>query len=41
MGWNTVANWMAEPFQYLLKTSEVGTLGKVFFSNTQNPKIVC
>ena len=29
------------PLQYLLNTSEVGTLEKLFFSNTQNPKIVC
>ena len=27
--------------QYLLNTSKVGSLEKVFFSNRQNPKIVC
>ena len=41
MGWNTVAIWMAAPLQYLLNTLKVGTLEKVFFSNTHNPKTVC
>ena len=27
--------------QYLLNTSKVGSLEKVFFSNRQNPKTVC
>ena len=31
---------MAAPFQYLLNTLKVGTLEKLFFSNTQNPKVI-
>ena len=41
MGWDTVAILMAAPLQFLLNTSKVGMLEKVFFSNTQNPKTVC
>ena len=41
MGRNTVAISMTAPLQYLLNTLKVGTLEKVFFSNTQNPKTVC
>ena len=41
MGRNTVAISMIAPLQYLLNTLKVGTLEKVFFSNTPNPKTVC
>ena len=34
-------NQNGAPFQYLLNTCKEGTLEKVFFSNTQNPKTVC
>ena len=32
---------MGAPFQYLLNALQVGSLEKVSYSNTQNPKTVC
>ena len=40
MGQNTVAIWMAAAVQYSLITVKVVALGKVSFSDTQNPKAV-
>ena len=41
MGQNTVAIWMPASLQDLLITAKVVALGKVSFSDTQNPKSVC
>ena len=38
MGQNTVGIWIAAALQYLLITVKVVTLGKVSFSDTQNPQ---
>ena len=40
MGRNTVSDWMAAPFEYLLITVKVVALEKVSFSDTQNPKTI-
>ena len=41
MGRNTVAISIAAPLQYLLITVNVVVLGKVSFSETKNPEVVC
>ena len=41
MGPDTVAILIAEPLQYLLMTVKVVALGKVSFTDTQNPNTVC
>ena len=41
MGRSTVGISMTTPLQYLLITVKVVALGKVSFSDTQNPKTVC
>ena len=41
MGRNTVAISIAAPLQYLLITVNVVALGKVSFSETKYPEVVC
>ena len=41
MGRNTVAILIAVPLQYLLMTVKVVAMGKVSFTDTQNPNTVC
>ena len=41
MGRNTLAILIAAHLHYLLITVKVGSLEKVSFSDTQNPKVVC